>query len=63
MIITNNYECPCKDCKFYVHGKKHPNPNAYDEHYCEKKQKAIRRHNGNSFHYKNQWILPCDGYR
>ena len=59
MIIHDN-KCPCFDCRFYAHGKQHPN--SYDSHYCEKKKKAIRQHNGNLYHYKGQWILPCNGY-
>lgn len=56
----SGYDCPCKTCVYYTNGKQHPNPNAFDEHYCEKKQKAIVRHKGNSFHFAGQWILPCD---
>ena len=61
MIIGNN-KCICSDCRFYTCGKQHPNPNAYDLHYCEKKKKAIIQHNGNLYHFKGQWIIPCNGY-
>lgn len=51
--------CPCENCKYYVYGKRHPNPNAYDEHYCERLHKAIYQHRGNAYHYSGQWIIPC----
>lgn len=57
MIIKN--KCPCEGCKFYTYGKQHPNPNAYDEHYCEKKEKSIIQHSGNGYHYAGQWVIPC----
>ena len=36
-MITFKNECPCKNCVYYIKGKQHPNPNAYDLHYCEVK--------------------------
>lgn len=61
MIVKN--ECPCEDCKFYTYGKEHPNPNAYDEHYCERLHKPICQHRGNAYHRSGQWIIPCGYYQ
>ena len=52
-------ECPCENCKYYVKYKQHPNPNAIDLHYCERKKQAIIRHRGNAYHYNGQWLIPC----
>lgn len=60
MIVFKN-ECPCRNCVHYIKGKQHPNPNAYDLHYCEVKQKPIIQHKGNAIHSNGQWILPCGG--
>ena len=53
MPIIHNTECPCKDCGYY---------DGTADNFCKKKQRRIYQHNGNEFHYKGQWILPCGGY-
>ena len=53
-IIHNNLECPCKDCAYHTIRE-------YED-FCKKKQKRIYQHQGNLYHYKGQWILPCGGY-
>lgn len=59
MIIRNKNDCPCKSCVFYEMGKTHPNPNAYDLHYCNRLHRGIVQHKGNAFHSSGTWIIPC----
>ena len=51
-IIIKNWECPCKDCKFYGVGRS-------VLHFCKRLNQEIAQHKGNSFHYAGQWIIPC----
>ena len=57
--MSKMINCPCENCRYYTYGKQHPNPNAYDEHYCERLHKPINQHRGNTHHYSGQWIIPC----
>lgn len=51
--------CSCEKCIYCTKGKQHPNPNAFDMFYCERKQRPILQHSGNMFHIRGQWIFPC----
>ena len=58
-MIRNNDVCPCQNCVFYEFGKQHPNPNAFDLHYCNRLHRGIVQHKGNAFHSPGTWIIPC----
>ena len=56
-------ECPCENCKYYTYGKQHPNPNAYDLHYCELRKQAISKSYNTPFHKYGQWLFPCGNFK
>ncbi|MBR4792661.1 MAG: hypothetical protein IK038_03245 [Bacteroidaceae bacterium] len=55
-------DCPCTNCIHYTCGKQHPNPCAWDLHYCELRKQSIYKTAHNHVSHPNQWVIPCGGY-
>ena len=60
--ICSMEECPCEKCIHYEVLKRHPNPNAIDDYWCNLRNKAIYLTSHDHVFHPDTWIMPCGGY-